>query len=203
MLTSDPDFYEAKKFSPEPDEEPKRGRGCFFYGCLITGILSLLLAITIGITTYTAYRWFTDMVEQNTATAPRELPRVEVSPQTREAIKEKVDQFKKAVDADDSTQTLVFSADELNALIEENPDLRGQIFLSIDGDRVKGKLSLSLDKISSRVFEKVGIKVLRGRYFNGEIEVKGSFSDGTLKLIVESLRGERPAAPRARRDPGE
>jgi hypothetical protein len=197
MSTSDPDFYDAQKFSPEPDKAPTRERGCFFYGCLITGILALLLAIAIGVLTYVLYRSFTEFVELNTATAPRELPRVEVPPEQRLAIKEKVDQFKKAVDADDDTETLVLTADEINALIDENPDLKGQAYLTIEGDRIKGKLSLSLDKLSSRVFEKIGIKALRGRYFNGEIEVKGSFSDGTLRLVIESLEVNGRKLPEA------
>ena len=71
MSTSDPDFYDAKKFSPEPDEAPTRQRGCFFYGCLISGILALLSLIAIGIITYVLYRTFTEFVEENTATAPR------------------------------------------------------------------------------------------------------------------------------------
>ncbi len=99
MSTSDPDFYASKKFSPEPDEVPTRQRGCLFYGCLISGILALLLLIAIGIITYVLYRTFTEFVEQNTATAPRELPKVEVPPETRQAIKEKVKEFEKPVDA--------------------------------------------------------------------------------------------------------
>ena len=194
MSTSDSDFYEAKKFSPEPEDKPARQLGCFFYGCLITGILALLLAIAIGVITYALYRTFTQFVEENTATAPRELPKVEVSPEARVAIKEKVEEFKKTADAAEPAETLVLTADELNALIDDTPDLKGQIFLTIEGDRVKGKLSLSLDKFSP-FFEKVGIKVLRGRYFNGEVEFKASFGDGTMKLIVESLEANGRRLP--------
>jgi hypothetical protein len=186
MSTSDPDFYEAKKFSPEPDEEPTRRHGCFFYGCLITGILGLLLLIAAGLITYVLYRSLSQFVDENTATAPRELPKVEVPPEARQAIKEKVDAFDKAADVKDSPQTLVLTADELNALIDESPDLKGQIYLTMEGDQIKGKLSIRLEKLSY-FLEKLGIGLLRGRYFNGEVELKGSFSDGTLKLMIESL----------------
>lgn len=194
MSTNDPDFFEAKKFSPEPDEKPTRQHGCFFYGCLITGILALLLAIAIGIITYALYRWFNDFVEQNTAVAPRELPKVEVSPEERVAVKEKVERFTNSGEAAEPAETLVLSSDDLNALIEENPELRGQAYLTIEGDRIKGKLSLSLDRLS-RAFERFGIRALRGRYFNGEIELKGSYRDETLKLTVESLEANGRQMP--------
>ncbi|MGP0062434.1 MAG: hypothetical protein ACLQGP_02370 [Isosphaeraceae bacterium] len=186
MSTTDPDFYQSKPFSPEGDASQPRQRGCLFYGCLITGILALLLAIAIGTITFLLYRSFTQFVEENTATAPRELPKVEASPEERVAIKKKLKGFEKVVDANEPVQTLVLTANELNALIDENPDLKGQIYLDIEGDRIKGKLSIALDKFS-RVFEKIGIKMLRGRYFNGEVELSGSFSDGSLKLDIESL----------------
>ena len=186
MSTSDPDFYETKKFSPEPDESTARGRGCFFYGCLITGILALLLAITIGLTSYVIYRSINEFVQQNTATAPRELPKVQIAPEALQSIKKKVDQFKNTVEADNATTTLVLTADDLNAIIDSTPDLKGQVYLSIEDNLLKGKLSVSLDKLST-FFERFGIKALRGRYFNGEISVKGNFGNGSLNLTIESL----------------
>ena len=56
----------------------------------------MLLLIAVGIIAYVAYRSFTEFVEENTATVPRELPKVEVPPERRLAIKEKVDDFTKA-----------------------------------------------------------------------------------------------------------
>ena len=75
MSTSDPEFHASDKFPPKSDEAPTRQRGCFFYGCLISGILGMLLLIAVGIGAYVVYRAFTDFVEQNTATAPRNCPR--------------------------------------------------------------------------------------------------------------------------------
>ena len=106
-----------------------------------------------------------------------------------------MEEFEKPVEAKEPTQTLVLTADELNALIEESPDLRGQVYLTIEGDRINGKLSLSLDQLS-KFLEQFRIKTLRGRYFNGEVAFKGSFRDGTLNLVIESLEVERPASIR-------
>ena len=72
------------------------------------------------------------------------------------------------------------TADEINALIDENPNLKGQIYLAIEGDLVKAKLSLALDPLS-KALEKLRIQALRGRCFNGEVAFKGSFRDRTLK----------------------
>ena len=57
MSTNDPEFYQAPKFSPEKYEAPPRSRGCFFYGCIIAGVLALLMVIFVVIMAFVAYRW--------------------------------------------------------------------------------------------------------------------------------------------------
>ena len=186
MATSKPDFVEAQAFSPGLPDAPPRQRGCFFYGCLISSIVALLGLIAVGILSYFVYRSVVRLVDENTATAPRELPKVELPAVERRTLKERIESFKKAIDAGESAETLFLTADEINALIDEDPNWKGQVYLTIDGDKLRGKLSVSLDKLSS-VLEKIGIGMLRGRYFNGEIELKTNLSDGILNVIVESL----------------
>src|SRR5262249_41277252 len=75
MATSDAEFYEPHKFTPDP-YEPPRQHGCFFYGCIIASVLALLVMIAVGLLLFVAYRGLGQLVEQYTATAPQELPKV-------------------------------------------------------------------------------------------------------------------------------
>ncbi len=186
MATSNPDYLSDSAFGAKSYEEPRRQRGCLFYGCLISSGLVLLLVIAMGIFSYMAYRSLVRFVEENTASTPREIPRVELPDAARRTLKERIESFKKAKDAGEATEPLILTADEVNTLIEEDPRWKGQVYLAIDGETVRGKLSLSLDKLSE-VLEKIGFSMLRGRYFNGEVELKGGLENGILNIIVNSL----------------
>ena len=110
MATSDREFYDAPKFTPEP-YEPPRQRGCFFYGCIIASVLAVLFLIAVAILLYVAYRGLGQLVEQYTTTAPQELPAVEMPAQERQSLQERVDAFRKAVDAGTPTEPLVLTSE--------------------------------------------------------------------------------------------
>jgi hypothetical protein len=179
MSTNDPEFYQAPKFTPEPQYAPPRQHGCFFYGCIIASILALLIVVLIAVIGYFGYRFLGQMVEQYTSTAPLELPKVEMPVDQREKLKERVAAFRKAVNEGTPTEPLVLTSDDLNALIEEEPDLKGKIHVKIDGEELKGQVSIPL--------EKLGLPMLRGRYLNGEADLKASLSEGVLIVTLDSI----------------
>ena len=108
MSTNDPEFYQAPKFTPEPsagaasparllllrvhhrqrsggaDGDPRGDRR--------------LLRLTAALN---------QLVEEYTATAPRELPKVEMPAEQRQALKDRVEAFRKAVEAGTPTEPLV------------------------------------------------------------------------------------------------
>ncbi len=182
MSTNDPEFYQAPKFTPEPPQALPRQRGCFFYGCIIASILALLLAILMAVI---GLLWFTalsnQLVDEYTlGTAPRQLPKVEMPAEQRQTLKDRVEAFRKAVDAGTPTEPLVLTSDDLNALIEENPELKGKIYVKIEGDEIKGQVSIPARQArSSRMF--------RGRYLNGEADLKASLEDGVLIVTLDSI----------------
>jgi hypothetical protein len=185
MSTRDTEFYDAPKFTPE-SYEPPRQRGCFFYGCIIASVLAVLLMVAVGLGFYFLYRALGRLVEEYTATAPRELPKVEIPSEERESVKERFDAFRHAIDSGTPTEPLVLTADDLNALIEERTDLKGKVFVTIEGDKLKGQVSIPL--------EALGLAMFRGRYLNGEAELKVSLSNGALFITLESIEvnGKRP-----------
>ena len=87
MSTNDPEFYQAPKFTPEQYQAPPRQRGCFFYGCIIAIVLAVLMAILLAVLAFVAYRFFGRMVDEYTATAPEQLPTVEMPAEQRKHSK--------------------------------------------------------------------------------------------------------------------
>jgi hypothetical protein len=179
MSTNDPEFYQAPKFTPEPPQALPRQRGCFFYGCIIALVLAVLMAILLAVVGYFLYRTLNQLVDQYTSTTPRVLPKVEMPAEQVKTLKDRVEAFRKAVESGTPTEPLVLTSDDLNGLIEENPDLKGVIYVKLDGDQVKGQVSIPLDKLN--------FGMVRGRYLNGEADFKASLSDGVLIVTIESV----------------
>ncbi|MGO9469747.1 MAG: hypothetical protein ACLQIB_46905 [Isosphaeraceae bacterium] len=190
MSTNDPEFYQAPKFTPE-GQQPPRQRGCFFYGCIIATILMVMTMLLIGAVLYFAYQAFSQYVVEYTATAPRELPKIEMPAEDRESLKKRVEVFRKAVEEGKAVEPLVLTSDDLNALIEEEPDLKGKIHLRIEGSELKGQVSIPLERFA----QVPGLGILKGRYLNGEAELKASFSDGVLIVTLDGIEVNGKRAP--------
>ena len=190
MATNDPEFYQSPKFSAEPPVAAPRQRGCFFYGCIIASVLALLMAILVAIVVYFSFRLLNQAVEEYTATAPRELPKVEMPAEKRQALKDRVEAFQKAVVEGTPTEPLELNSDDLNALIEANPKLKGKIFVKIEGKEIKGQISYPLDALAEIPL----LGMLKGRYLNGEADLKASLRDGILIGTLDSIEvnGKRP-----------
>ena len=186
MSTNDPEFYQAPKFTPEQYQAPPRQRGCFFYGCIIASVLALLMAILIGILAFVGYRALSGLVNEYTATEPEQLPKVEMPAEKRQELKDRVEAFRKAVNEGKATEPLVLTGDDLNVLIDDNAELKGTIFVKIEGDELKGRVSIPLDKLPLPMF--------KGRYLNGEASLKASFFDGELIVHMEEIevKGKKP-----------
>jgi len=190
MSTNDPEFYQAPKFTPESQQPPyqqPRQRGCFFYGCIIASILMVLVLIFIGLALFFTYRFATQMVEQYTAAAPRDLPKVEMPAEQRASLKKRVEEFRKAVEEGKAVEPLVLTSQDLNALIEEEPQLKGKVYLKIEGDKLKGQVSIPL--------EKIGLAMFRGRYLNGEADLKASLDNGILIVTLDALEVNGKSPP--------
>jgi hypothetical protein len=180
MATHDPEFYESPKFSPEPDELRPRQRGCFFYGCVIASVLTVLLIIALALGAFVFYRFLSRTVEQYTSTTPRELPRVQITEDQRKEVVDRFKAFREGVKDGTASEPLILTGDDLNALVEDTPELKGKVFFSVEGEKIKGQVSIPLSKI-------MDIGMLRGRYLNGEAEFKASLSNGVLIVVLDSI----------------
>jgi hypothetical protein len=187
MATHDPEFYDSPKFSPEPDELRPRQHGCFFYGCVITSVLIVLLILALAIGAYLAYRAINRTVEEYTSTTPRELPKLQITEEERKNAVERFKEFREAVKEGTATEPLVLTSEDLNALVAEVPELKGKVYFTIEEGKIKGQVSMPLSTF-------VDIGMTRGRYLNGEAEFKASLSDGVLVVTLDSIEvnGKRP-----------
>jgi hypothetical protein len=183
MSTNDPEFYQAPKFTPEPPPALPRQHGCFFYGCIIASVLALLMVILVSVAVYFSVRFLGQKVEIYTGTAPLQLPKVEMPAEQRQALKDRVEVFRKAVDSGTPAEPLVLTSDDLNALIEEDEELKGKIHAKIEGNEVKGLVSIPLDLLGQVPF----LSMFRGRYLNGEADLKASLEDGVLIVTLDAI----------------
>ena len=144
------------------------------------------MAILIGILAFVGYHALSGLVNEYTATEPEQLPKVEMAAEQRQALKDRVEAFRKAVNEGKATEPLVLTGDDLNVLIDDNAELKGTIFVKIEGDELKGRVSIPLDKLPLPMF--------KGRYLNGEASLKASFFDGELIVHMEEIevKGKKP-----------
>jgi len=160
------------------DPAAKPRRGCFFYGC-ITGLV--LLVIVLGALIATLY-YVKNLVNQYTDTRPMELPTVQMSPGEIDKLKQRFEAFQQAVRDHGPAQPLELTADDINALIASGPErqaLKGKFYLSLDGDQLKGEVSMPLPE--------VGWGMLKGRYLNGSATFNLSFRNGVLSVSPQTI----------------
>lgn len=159
-------------------EPPKKGRGCFFYGCITAIVLAALMMIVIAVSGYFGYQAYIKLVDQYTSPTRMNLPKMEMSEQDRKALRERSEAFKKALDKGEDIEPLVLTGDELNVLLAGETGVADRVYFIIDGDKLKGQVSLPLDA--------VGLPGLKGRYFNGKAAFLASLRDGQLVVTVDS-----------------
>src|SRR5262249_27536587 len=74
--------------------------------------------------------------------------------------------------------TLVLTADELNTLIQQSPEVKGKFHVSMVGDKFKAEMSLPLGELPG----------FKGRYLNGEADVVATAVDGRPAVHLRNVR---------------
>lgn len=156
----------------------KPRRGCLFYGCLsgTVCLVAILIAFLLGL--YQLKR----MLNFYTDTRPAPLPSVQMTPAEMEQVKQRVESFQDAVRIGRPTPPLALTPDEINAFIATDPNfarVKGKLYVTIEGDRLKGQVSLPLDDL--------GLSIFRGRYLNGTGTFDIALRGGGLVVTAETL----------------
>jgi hypothetical protein len=163
--------------SPKTPGE-KKPRGCFFYGCIISLFAFVVLAIGIGLGAWYLVSKGNEYINQYTDTAPLPIPAVEMPAEEREALTKKVEEFKTEVDEKTAVEPLVLTSDQINALMDERPELKGRMHVDLEGDTIKGTVSIPFEK-------NAGPFKLKGRYLNAKGTFTASLVDGAIDVRVK------------------
>jgi hypothetical protein len=163
-------------------QPPRKSRfGCFMWGCLSLLIAGVLLCGVVG---GGGYWWIRTQVQKYTVVEGLDLPVIQIDEEELLALDQRVEQFQESLEKESAEGfELVLTADELNALIQKNEQLRGRIFVEIADGKISGQISIPTD----------GLPGGKGRFLNASATAEASFADGQLvvRLVDAEVRGEK------------
>jgi len=174
----------------DPTQTPKR-RGCLFYGCVSMVVLLFIGVVLAVVVALNLPKFLTQIALPYTDTAPVQLERVEVSSAELKALQQRVAAFQEALQGQKTSQELILTAHEINALISNDPnlkELRDKLLVSIEGDAIRGKVSWPLPDW--------GPFRLKGRYLNGDVAFRVSLQDGRLGVFLDDIQVKGQPLPK-------
>ena len=147
----------------------KKNLGCFARGCLVLLIFGIVLAIAgFGGLYWGLHRnsalfygsyWLAKTRSLGEAETP--VPEFNASEQQIQLVQERWQDFEQKTRAG-QTAEIELSADDINALIATSEDVRGKVFVSIDGNQIRFQTSLPIGQFVARP----------GYYFNGDVVIE-------------------------------
>ena len=174
-------------------KEAGERKGCFFYGCVGSLITMLLAIIIVAGGGYYVYNRFGQIIDEQVLPLTDEQPKVlPASGATREdyqTAEEKLSVFSNLVD-NNRPATLVLTAREINAMIENHPDLlklRGLVVVNLSGNEIGGEVVFPLNSLP--------VERLRNRYLNGSAKFSvttGAAGQVELRLRSFEVKGKTP-----------
>lgn len=156
---------------------------CFLYGC----VTLVVLAILGGLISFLVVRNFAGQVrEKYTEPTAAVLPTADLSPDATQALITKVDEYFDKLRADEALGILTLTESELNALLQNHPDLKEDfgsiVYLELGDGSATGQMSVPLD----------WLPWFGGRFFNGtatfDFEVEGGRAE--LYITGATVKGE-------------
>src|SRR5204862_1410131 len=178
---------EAPPIMQTPQPAPS-GMGCFAKGCLTLVIAGLvLMAVFVGGSFFVLNR----ALQVFTSTQPVQIQVRQATPAERQVAKAKLDTLRSAARNHQET-TIEFNADEINALIANEPEFsgaRGHVRVAIANSIASLDVSAPLDSMHW--------KRLKGRWFNGNIQFGFSYVDENFNFDIRSAEASGHHFPRA------
>ena len=155
-------------------------------GCgkvLGVGCLTVIALLAVG--GFFVYRNFDKLVARVTAEyvsdKPAEMPVLKVTEQEKADLAKRVDAFTRSLKAGASGQELTLTSRDINALIQKNPgwaESGGRAYVTLDGDKIRGDVSLPLDKLGAS---------FKGRWLNGSGTFRVETAAGRLLVFMDTL----------------
>jgi hypothetical protein len=168
----------------------RRAVGCFGRGCLIFLVFGIVLVIAgfggayWGLHRHSAlfYGNYWLAKTRSIAETPTPVPEFNGSDQQIQRARGRWQDFEQKTRAGQSAE-IELSPDEINALIAGDEDLRGKVFVSIDGDQLRLQTSLPIGQFLGRP----------GHYFNGDVimELEGAQPPDSPRFKRLTINGEQ------------
>jgi hypothetical protein len=168
----------------------RKGLGCFARGCLILLVFAIVLAIACfagmywGLHRHSAlfYGSYWLAKTRSIAEAPTSVPEFNASDQQIQRVQERWQDFEQKTRAGQPAE-IELSADDINALIATSDDVRGKVFVSIDGNQLGLEVSLPIGAVLGKP----------GYYFNGDviIELNGAQALDNPQINRITINGEQ------------
>ena len=157
---------------------PRRGMGCFAKGCLILVVFFIVLGIAFVGGSYLAVRY---LRREYFPTKHVQLSTIMATEQEQRTVRARWDAFEKTARAAEPAR-IELTAEDLNALIESEPKLRGKAHVSLENNVGHLEVSIPLGDV----------RWLRGHYINAACTVQsaadGSPADARVTSIVVNGR---------------
>lgn len=164
--------------------EPGYPRQSFPWGCLLGGCLGAFLVMIagIGLIGWSGYSFYQAQIQQYTSETPKELPVVELDEDRIAELEQRVETFHEQVEEGKPAEPLILTAEDINALVSRNEDMRGRVYVTIEDGQISAEVSVPTDVIPGA----------GGRFFNGSLTVDASLTEGELVVKPQeaSVNGE-------------
>lgn len=158
---------------------PQRGMGCLGRGCLILLLFFCLLAVAFVGGSVLAVRYLRTSYFVRT---PVQLQASSATDEEQQSARAKWYEFERAARAHTAAH-IELTADELNALIASEPDLRGKAYVTIEGDTARVHLSIPLSFV----------RWMHDRYMNAECSIQSNVkADAADVRIFDVVVNGRP-----------
>jgi hypothetical protein len=154
----------------------KKKMGCWGIGCIVCLVITLLLAIGTGVTTYLVYA----KIKSYTAAAFVAVPVEEGTPEHYAEISQRMEEVHEAL-LNNRAAKAEFTAQELNICIAQNPELKdfkGKVYLKLEDGLVQAQASIPLN----------GIPGFSGRYLNGTVQTSIGVENGKISIIPQAIQ---------------
>jgi hypothetical protein len=158
------------------DSQPTRESNPFKGKTLLVLLGIVVVSVILGVL------YAKSVVNKLTDAQPAALPTVHLSEIKMFQLHDRVDTFREDVKNGDPTPPLALSGDEINALIETDPNfsaLKNHLFVTINSNELSAQISFPA--------EDLGLVRLRGRYVNATGVFDVGLTNSELNVMAESL----------------
>ena len=162
-------------------------------GCLAIGCFGVMIAILAGslILYFGAKYALNYALDEFTDDRPTYFTQSNLDTEESVTLKARFDDFKKRVNVNLPTKPLELGTDEINHLIETDPQfstLKDKVRLNIVKNEVRGRISLPIDIIRQVYPDLPQMSALSGRFINADVAVNLWLRNGKLEAYLKDMR---------------